>query len=300
MKQFLIASFSSALLLGTSFEAQAEQIWVNGVTPESGWIDYDKSRSDNDDDLLCWAASASCVLDYWQSLYITSYTIPTGEDIWERFKEVSNNQGGHSVLAIQWWIGGDYAGRTNNTEDDRAAYSISSTSVPIETDISEFGGYYWDVIPETDGGKSEHIENFLFNKLAISPFADISERLPYAPISLNIKGSYGTSHAITLWGLEYEINSNGVEEITSMWITDSDDYTTQLRKIDTWKEDNNARLYLDYDDSWLEETIWLYQIQALNVEESDTWALQRVVPEPTTATLSLLALSGLAAHRRRK
>lgn len=300
MNRFLITSFSAALLLGTSFEAQAEQIWVNGVTAESGWIDYEKSRSDKNDDQLCWAASASCVLDYWQSLYITSSYIPTGEDIWNRFKAVSKNQAGISLLGIQWWIGGDYAGTTNNTSDDRAAYSTSSTSVPIETDISQFGGYYWDVIPETDGGKSEHLENFLFNTLAISPFADISERLPYAPVSLGIKGSYGTSHAITLWGLEYEINSNGVEEITSMWITDSDDYTTQLRKIDTWKEDNNARLYLDYDDSWLEETIWLYHIRALNVEESDTWALQRVVPEPTTATLSLIALAGLAARRRRK
>lgn len=304
MKRFLIASFSAALLLGGGFEAQAEQVWVNGVTTESGWIDYDKSLSDDDDDLLCWAASASCVLDYWQSLYITSSAIPTGEDIWKRFKEVTNDQGGYAILGIQWWIGGDYAGKTNNTEDDRAAYSISSTSVPIETDISQFGGYYWEAIPDTNGGKSEHLENFLHNSLFLRSDAQvIVDNLLYAPMTLNIRSNYGMYHAITLWGLEYEMKSDGFVGITSMWITDSDDYTTQLREITTFKEGNSTLLYLDYGDydiNTSDERIQLWSYQYINVAESDTWDFQRLIPEPTTATLSLLALAGLAARRRRK
>ena len=88
-----------------------------------------------------------------------------------------------------------------------------------------------------------------------------------------------------------------------MWITDSDDYTTQLREIPTWKEDNDSRLFIDYydlDEDTTDERVWLVTLSSINVEESDTWALQRVVPEPTTATLSLIALAGLAARRRRK
>lgn len=294
MKRFLIASFSAALLLGTSFEAQAEQVWVNGVTTESGWIDYDKSRSDNDDDLLCWAASASCVLDYWQSLYITSSAIPTGKDIWNRFKEASNDQAGNAIYGIQWWISGDYAGTTN-----RAAYSISSTSVPIETNISQFGGYYWDVIPETDGSKHKHLTNFLHQTLIPTDFEVMIDNLLYAPISLLIRSNYGMSHMITLWGLEYEINSSGVSEITSMWITDSDDYTNQLREIETFRNGSSSLLYLDYSQ-FSDENVWLIQYNYINVAESDTWDFQRLIPEPTTATLSLLALAGLAARRRRK
>lgn len=303
MKRFLIASFSAALLLGTSFEAQAEQVWVNGVTPEEGWIDYDKSRSDNDDDSLCWAASASCVLDYWQSLYITSSAIPTGKDIWNRFKEASNDQAGHSILGIQWWIGGDYAGRTNNTEDDRAAISQNITSVPIETDISQFGGYYWEAIPDINGGKSEHLENFLHNSLFLRSDAQvIVDNLLYAPMTLNIKSNYEMFHAITLWGLEYYTKSDGLVEITSMWITDSDDYTNQLREITTFRE-GNSLLYLNYfdiDKDTTDERVQLFQYQYINVAESDTWDFQRLIPEPSTATLSLLALAGLAARRRRK
>ena len=228
MKQFLMTFFSAALVLGTSFESQAEQIWVNGVTSESGWSDFDKSRSDNNDDLLCWAASASCVLDYWQSLYITSSYIPTGEDIWQCFKDSSSDQVGNPVLAIQWWICGDYSGSS-----DRAAISISATSVPLETDFSQFGGYYWDVIPDTNGNKVVHLDNFLYTYFSTgkNEAAAVVNRLQYAPISLGIRSEYGMMHAITLWGLEYEINSNGESEITSMWITDSDDYTNQLREL---------------------------------------------------------------------
>lgn len=295
MKQFLISSFSAALLLGTSFESQAEQVWVNGVTTESGWIDYDKSLSDDDDDLLCWAASASCMLDYWQSLYITSTTIPTGDEIWQRFKAVSKDQRGQSLLGIQWWIGGDYAGTT-----DRAALSTSDTSVPIETDISQFGGYYWDVIPETDGSKSKHLANFLHqSSFPAENFEAIIDNLFYAPISLTIRSNYGMTHAITLWGLEYEINSRGVLSITSMWITDSDDYTTQLREISAFKIGNTDLLFLRYSQ-FTDVNVWVNQYHYLNVAESDTWDFQRLIPEPTTATLSLLALVGLAARRRRK
>lgn len=300
MKQFLISSFSAALLLGTSFESQAEQIWVNGVTAESGWIDYDKSLSDNEDDSLCWAASASCVLDYWQSRYITSSYIPTGDEIWQRFKDVSKDQAGSALLGIQWWIGGDYAGTTNYTSDDRSAHSTSSTSVPIETDISKFGGYFWDVIPETDGGKSKHLEKFLHqSSLPASNFEGIFDNLFYAPISLQIRSNYGMSHAITLWGLEYEINSRGVLDITSMWITDSDDYTNQLREIRAFKLGNASLLFLDYSQ-FSDENVWLNQYRYINVAESDTWNFQLLIPEPTTATLSLIALAGLAARRRRK
>lgn len=297
MKRFLIASFSAALLLGTSFESQAEQIWVNGVTAESGWIDYDKNPNNNSDNNLCWAASVSCILDYWQSLYITSSSIPTGDEIWQRFKDVSKNQGGNPLLAMQWWIGGDYAGTTNNTADDRAAYSISNTSVPIETDISQFGGYYWDVIPDTDGGKSKHLENFLYYCLGKKGNEAIIDNLLYAPISLNIRSQYGTEHAITLWGVEHEIISSGESVIARIWITDSNDRTNKLQEIATLKKENDSRIFLNYDK---DEEFWIFSTYLLNVAESDTWNLQRVVPEPSTATLSLLALAGLAARRRRK
>ena len=80
---------AAAMLLCAPAESQASSTsWVDGVSVSSGWSDFDKGRASNDgDNNLCWAASASCIIDYWQSLYITASTIPTGEAIWTRFKE---------------------------------------------------------------------------------------------------------------------------------------------------------------------------------------------------------------------
>ena len=123
--KFLLSSLLAVIVLGSAPGVKAAQIWVNGVTTESGWIDYDKSW--DGDTLLCWAASASCVLDYWQSLYLTSSTVPTGAAIWERYKEAADDKLGNALLGIQWWIGGDYAGTTikdNDQTNNRAEYMI--------------------------------------------------------------------------------------------------------------------------------------------------------------------------------
>ena len=47
-------------------------------------------------------------------------------------------------------------------------------------------------------------------------------------------------------------------------------------------------------------TFYLGNFEIFDITESDRWELQRMIPEPSTATLSLLALAGLAARRRRK
>ncbi len=298
----------------------SEQVWVNGVSFVSGWTDYEKNiAKDDGDDELCWAAATSNILNYWQSLYITSSNIPTGEAIWERYKEVSKDMVGNVLLATQWWLGGDYAGTTlqNNEEkdkstyaDDRAAYTISGT-IAIPTNLDQFGGYYWDVIPDTYKGesyinsKSAHIKDFLFFSDG-SKGNDFStaliEQLTSAPVCLGLSSTGQTklAHAITLWGLEYTENEDGSTSITSMWITDSDDYTTQLRQIDTNYIEGKDHIYLnDYGNTSSYGDIYLIGGYGINVSESDTWALQRI-PEPTTATLSLAAVAALGARRRRK
>ena len=47
-------------------------------------------------------------------------------------------------------------------------------------------------------------------------------------------------------------------------------------------------------------TLYLGNFEIFDITESDRWGLQRIIPEPTTATLSLLALAGLALRRRRR
>lgn len=47
-------------------------------------------------------------------------------------------------------------------------------------------------------------------------------------------------------------------------------------------------------------SVYLGNFEIFDITESDQWGLQRMIPEPCTPILSLLALAGLAARRRRK
>ena len=68
-----------------------------------------------------------------------------------------------------------------------------------------------------------------------------------------------------------------------------------------YKEEDPLTLYLDlYSDDPKYGEVYIYSSSYVNVAESNTWNLTPVIPEPATTTLSLLALSALAARRRRK
>lgn len=329
MKQ-LFSAFSMISLAGVSMTTQASQIWADGVSETSGYIDYEKQKTTGDgDDNLCWAASASNILDFWQQRYVVPTGTPTGKDIWAQFKNACQyDVGGSFLTAVQWWIGGDYQGTTwtetaEGAENNRAAYWAaaseliapdgSSQSVyPIYTDIATFSGYYWDVIPETwvrdadinTNERHSHLsENFLWGcsykevSLAEVLLEQFSEGMP---ISLNLSSDGKTTlgHTVTLWGMEYEEDAHGQITLKNLWITDSDDYKTNLREISVTQEDETIYLtnYSTYEPYG---NVFLMEAYGINISESNTWFLS-TIPEPTTATLSLLALATLAARRRRK
>lgn len=312
----LLLAFSAALST-----VSAAQAWVDGVSAEhGGWIDYEKNPTENDgDDLLCWAASASNIIDYWQQRYVVPANTPTGGAIWETFKSsCAMDTSGRFISAMQWWLGGDYEGTTLDNDDktdlstyldNRAVYrQPTDEDSAIVTDLDEFGGYYWDCFDyEYEGvsyadGKQVHLYNFLYG---FGSYSSIEEKLVAelaAPMSLSIRDTNSKlAHAITLWGMDYSEDASGNISVNSIWITDSDDYTTQLRQLDTYYKEDDAKIYLTgYSDYPLYGDIYLSGALGINLAESDTWNLVRAVPEPTTATLSLLALAGLAMRRRRK
>ncbi len=296
-----------ATALSAATSAHASQSWVSGVDSSAGWLDYEKQQTTGDgDDMLCWAASTSCILDYWQSLYITSSTIPTGEKIWERYKEASTqDMGGNPVFALQWWLGGDYAGISlmdSDPSNDRAFRSISGNQ-PITTNLSQFGGYYWDFIPETHignsalGAKASHVENFIWYEIGNAQdfSSNLIAEINQAPISLALRDTSGKlAHAITLWGVEY---TDGT--ISKVWITDSDDYQHTVRALETEYMEGNDFIYLkEYSNDTKYGDIYIFASYGINTEESDTWGLVRV-PEPATAALAVFSILACCTRRRR-
>lgn len=341
MKAFSLLFSLLSLTLAASLSPAAQEVWVDGVSQSRGWIDYEKKQSieDDGDDNLCWAASASNIIDFWQRHYIVPEGTPTGAAIWETFKDACSTEnggkdmGGNFLFAMQWWLGGDYGGTTtwnkSPAEKWRAYYVYPNTdqegnllapqpTFPIATDLKKFSGYYWNTVIPTEyydetedtlytGVKFLHLQDFLWlndSESEISLADQIVAQLQKgAPISLGI-GNNGTgnnklAHAITLWGVEY---SEETGDISSLWITDSDDYNylfggSAIRQISTTVTDDT--IYLtnytnNYGDIFIEDAM------GINLSESDTWNLVRAIPEPATATLSLLTLAGLMARRRRR
>ena len=366
MKLTSLFALTLGLSLGSAI-AEAESIYsglylAHGLCEEngviSGWHDAEKTREDDIDDLMCYAASASNLLAWWQnSSYSVASDAPTElNDIWSTF--VNNNQiqnsGGTFQSAVNWWVSGVYSPSVYNDAD--GAWDLASESDPVwarhhlkysafvtedgqapaypmtlpnyQKDGAAFGGYYYDQYGLTKQDLTDFLPTIWSyfaaetsdapdtetdGTIALSEFeskpsicgVDFVETLESSAISLAIFSDEGNlGHAITLWGVEYDENGN----LTTLWLTDSDDYINQIFSAAVTLDEDANKIYIgelvgEGEDAYYfseaydyYKNVYIGEIYALNTEDALKWQL---VPEPTTVTLSLLALCGIAARRRR-
>lgn len=130
---------------------------------------------------------------------------------------------------------------------------------------------------------------------------DFVEILEDAPLSLAVYfDTPAHGHALTLWGVEYKDG-----ELVGIWLTDSDDYTGDDRLFYepvVVDEDANLIYFGEKKDGRYQSieyeghTVYIHTIYSIDPSSTANW---RLVPEPATATLSLLALAALAVRRRR-
>lgn len=279
-----------------STAVQADEIWVNGVSKESGWYDANKTHGDdptydwfdnpsypNDptgkgaktDDNMCYAAAAANVLAWWQNQFIIPDTVPQGVDsIWNTLVNNSTKDSGSQVpYAIEWWLTGKIS-------------SITYSGI-----LTPHDGYFSQY---TTGQTIFDPEN---GNTFVSKISNPTTAAIIAAMSSGKAITLATSaHTVTLWGIEY---SNGV--ISKFWVTDSDDYTMQpeLLAAAAGGTDGAYTLRLGEKD---------YNITTaftIDPSVSEKWGMEKkssdgTVPEPTTATLSLLALAALCTRRRRQ
>lgn len=340
-KSFLI------LLLGLGCVQANETIFLPGVSEYSGWVDYNKSLEDPNDDNLCWAAAASNVIDYWQRQYVVPANTPTGEDIWATLKSsVNANTGGYTIGAMQWWLTGHYAPIEGDGSKNYVGYDLPGPH-PINNGTLNgqdgFTGFYrylegensnfW--YDESQSGAAitlspYKVMNFMSEVHASAEsFKDASSTLMNALLDgsgittyLYVKIAETeelAAHAITLWGAEFDENG----QIVGLWLTDPDDnqyyedaglfyaslMSDRTLSVTLPGEEGDATYnyyQLVTEHNWYNAegqgafTLYLGNFEIFDITESDQWGLQRIIPEPTTTTLSLLALAALAARRRRK
>ncbi len=286
-KSMLIATLATSVA-----QADTQTLWVSGVNQESGWVDVNKNSTKGDaDDNLCYAAVASNLITWWQRNYTTLPSTPSSADaIWETYKAAAADAGGSVGNAIQWWISGVYSAQTEE-EKQRSVYEYGDQL--LET----FEGFYYDEYLSTTVFADEF--NSFYNKKTSGITANdiISAVQNGCGIALNLN----IGHVVTLWGVDCDADGN----LIGLWLTDSDlAYHNPDAPQGLFAEQivmKGDKIYLAGDEHGYyeaDEDISITGIFTINPEVSNSWGIP-VVPEPATATLSLLALAALAARRRR-
>ena len=297
-------------------------VWAQNVDETVGWYDVNKAglEEGHPEAMMCYAASASNLIAWWQNIYcesrIPATTPPDVNDIWQRY--VDNNlvpeSGGNLLAAINWWISGVYAPLDGNkwaSEDDDRWNRFVATYEELGNAYDEYGNaaltLLYPYYPEEEYFFDLHgLQQSDLNELLISAwgynrqnpgrfdvdFAEIFEGGGGVSLTLFSDGKTDLSHSITLWGVTYDEE----DRIAGLWLTDSDDFNNEkdgLFYADVDINEEDGRLFFADEKLYGSDDAFVSGVFVLN----SSW---RIVPEPATATLSLLALCGFAARRYRK
>lgn len=306
--------------------AEPVQYWLNGVSTEGGWKDVNKvmDKSIDGDSALCWAAAASNIIAWWQEQNASELVgrgndIPQGEqNIFNAFNDGFYNKGFDSYWGLRWFMDG------GPELYEPIIESYSPADIYMDPASSNHGGYYNDIVVDVASSMESYsqfeTDDSGFLVMDVIPLEVFTQELVSCMsrgygVTLGLEASYG-GHAITLWGME--MDEDGY--IAKMWVTDSDDAPNPKVDVDGLipLELTRVRKEKSTVNSGLQE-YYVYEIRDLlgegggvwyhgNDEYIDSFAalnpkvafMPRSVPEPCTGTLSLLALAGLCARRRRK
>jgi hypothetical protein len=158
------------------------------------WTDVDKSTTNTEDDLLCWAATTSNMLQWtgWGN----AGGMTSADAIFTYFQNHWTDQGGHQYYGGDWWFDG-----TN---------TMQGTPGWAQVDVAG-GGFY----------TSQNYGNYIHYSSTVSTsLSTISSylRSGYA-VGLGLSGPGG--HAVACWG--YEFTAGNTASYKGVYITDSDD-----------------------------------------------------------------------------
>jgi hypothetical protein len=230
-------------------------VFAEGVTLTSGWYDVNKLSKNGGDINMCWAASASNIIEWWQDRYVAAgNTLPAGavtgpstksydgigaynlalmelyRDLWKD----NDKKGAYTDQAVIWYFEGSnvqkYASEGSCAQPNAAGGYYSSVwneilpKVYHEYKSDIFPNEFYDLISkEYNSYSSWGNGSGVSGTDQLKKFSDlVVEFIDRGVVSLAItlNKSGGLLHATTLWGYEID-NATGM--LTKIWITDSDD-----------------------------------------------------------------------------
>ena len=288
MKRKHLFALSLGLTFGSSFAEAATytgSFWTDGVSEAGGWYDAEKTLFEGDsDDNMCYAASASNLIAWWQNgkvgSTLTSDAPRQLEGIWKDF--VSNNQsqedGGDALSAINWWVSGVYMPKTPEEWERYYMKKDEWGGDDLPLTLPEREGYYYDQYALNQQKLSELFIDVVTEDTRVTEI-DFAQLLKGGcGISLGIETAsvptdgedddeHVTGHAITLWGVEY--GEDG--KLSTIWITDSDDGAEKLVKVAVTVDEANDKIWLK-DGYYGLIGYYMSGVYAFDIRETFKWS----------------------------
>ncbi len=306
-RRFFVVPAALAACTLVPAQLHAETVWAKGVSESSGWVDVNKSGNiySGPDSYMCWAASASSVIAWWQAQADMSKsktgTPADASKIYSAFTNSFKNAGKGAEVAWKWYFGGCDLVSDNYNND----FKIS--------DPKNSGRYWEDYVKTVAAWPS--VASDTPSWIQLGWLSDVSQDSLHADSAAEVLSGllkqgagisllynyYTSGHAITLWGMEYEGN-----RIKKIYVTDSDDYATKLVTKEVKYTTETITVAADKDVpgyTWTKTTILVDNVALTNF---DALLLappsSPAVPEPSAFGLlaGTLALALVATRRRRK
>ena len=247
---------NTVTLTATAVESGTMIVFAEGVTQSSGWYDVNKMAAGaNGDTMMCWAAAASNMIQWWQDGYVAAGNkLPSGAVTGAGTKmhsgtgfsrcyelalmDVFHSQwtnlerGSQSDYAISWYFegklnGGEYASnQAKPTTSGGYFSSVWSSIYPKLYHDYEDGAVPWlcyDLY--TTCYNNYNLWGSKSGNECLLDFSNyIVEFMGRGIAALTIQPGSSALHAVTLWGYEID-KSSGL--VTRLWLTDSDDQITE-------------------------------------------------------------------------
>lgn len=266
-----------ATALSGTLYANAETAWAEGVSKSRGWTDANKTGKN--DKFLCWAASAANIIEWWQKkaeVRIPAGTPRKADDILKLFSETFIDVGRGESIAWRWYFGGCDLAEYSYASDFRDAASAKTSGRFLEKVILE--KYGWPSPRNSDpayilGGVAADIspDALRADALAKTLVRQLKEGKGVT-LALSSGGKFPQGHAVTLWGIEYR-----KDRIKSLYITDSDDGVTALKKYDVAYVTSEETAGDGKPDgtpfyTWKKTTIYLQKYHGSNGYSLQSWS----------------------------
>lgn len=221
------------LLVSWTAHGETLTLWASGVNAQSGWFDANKSAGREDSE-LCWAITAANLIAWWQEQRPDAVPegTPRGDAVWQVFRGAFSNEGSDPDEAMSWWFSGVY-------EPRRAPGGLRNAVVLRQDAGAYYRGMNWKNLLYR--AREPQLPAGAFTRAFVEGFGQGDAF--WVGVSFRKPDGNRYTHAITVWGVDYERDAAGHARLTALYMTDSDDRRVMLHRIPLREE--GGRLLFD-------------------------------------------------------